>query len=845
MLASSTRTPAPVRERLGRRPCSALGPVVRRPGAAALAARRGRSPAAARASSTGAGLEVVTLNGFPYRAFHARWSSTPSTDPDWTDPARLRYTLDLAARAGRPAARRRRRAARSRRCRSAGASPGTADARRRGRAALDELAAGLARLAGATGRAHPGRARARAGLRGRDHRRRPPRAAGRGSTPELARGLPRPVPPGRAWEEPARRSPGSPRRAAGGQGAGLGRAARRRPGAAAPATLLRGYDEPRFLHQTRELAPTGRRGLDDLPEALGARLPGAAVAGALPRAAARRADRAADATMPVLRRRSPRCSAAPAAGCDHLDVETYTWNVLPGGAAARRRRPSWSTGIAAELAFTRDRADRARAAAGALGGDAHDRRSVVVLDVVGLTAAPARAHAPAARRGRRPASSAGSAPVLPAVTCSVQSTLLTGAPPREHGIVGNGWYFRDLGEVLLWRQHHALVGGEKVWQAARRARPGYTVANVCWWYAMGADVDWTVTPRPVYHADGRKEPDCYTDPPELHDELTGELGTFPLFSYWGPGAGHRLVALDRRRPRSRSWPTADPDLTLVYLPHLDYDLQRFGPDSPRGGRGRAPSSTPSLGAAARRRRAPAARPWSRCPSTASPTARRPVDVNRRLRARRAARRATPRTAWSTSTRGRPARSRSPTTRSPTSTSPTPPTCRACAKLLRRRCPASPRCSTRRARPRHGLDHPRAGELVAGRRAATPGSPTTTGSTTPRAPGLRPRRSRSTASPATTRPSCSSTRPTARGQAPGGRVALLRKKARHALPDERRRPRRRARASAARTAGCPPTRPTARCCSARTRAGARAGSAATEVRDLLLGLAGVPAGARAA
>jgi len=84
----------------------------------------------------------------------------------------------------------------------------------------------------------------------------------------------------------------------------------------------------------------------------------------------------------------------------------------------------------------------------------------------------------------------------------VQSTFLTGLLPREHGIVGNGWYFRDLGEVFLWRQHNALVHGEKVWDAARRARPGYRVANVCWWYAMGATTDFTVTPRPIYHADG-------------------------------------------------------------------------------------------------------------------------------------------------------------------------------------------------------------------------------------------------------------------------------------------------------------------------------------------------------
>lgn len=103
--------------------------------------------------------------------------------------------------------------------------------------------------------------------------------------------------------------------------------------------------------------------------------------------------------------------------------------------------------------------------------------------------------------------------VLPTVTCAAQSTFLTGTMPAEHGIVANGWYFRELGDVLLWRQHNGLVEGDKLWDAARRAHPGYTVANICWWYAMGADTDWTVTPRPVYYADGRKEPDCYTRPP--------------------------------------------------------------------------------------------------------------------------------------------------------------------------------------------------------------------------------------------------------------------------------------------------------------------------------------------
>ena len=206
-------------------------------------------------------------------------------------------------------------------------------------------------------------------------------------------------------------------------------------------------------------------------------------------------------------------------------------------------------------------------------------RPVVVLDVVGLTPRLLE-HMPRLRALADAGFRAPLGTVLPAVTCSVQSTFLTGELPRGHGVVGNGWYFRDLGEVLLWRQHNGLVGGEKLWDAARKVRPGFTVANVCWWYAMGADVDWTVTPRPVYHADGRKDPDCYTYPPELHDELTGRLGTFPLFSYWGANAGIASSAWICRAAE-QIVATHRPDLTLVYVPHLDYDLQRYGPSAPQ------------------------------------------------------------------------------------------------------------------------------------------------------------------------------------------------------------------------------------------------------------------------
>jgi predicted AlkP superfamily pyrophosphatase or phosphodiesterase len=172
------------------------------------------------------------------------------------------------------------------------------------------------------------------------------------------------------------------------------------------------------------------------------------------------------------------------------------------------------------------------------------------------------------------------ATVTPAVTCTVQATFMTGALPRQHGIVANGWLFRDLMEVWLWRQSNRLVAGEKIWEEGRRRDPAFTTANLFWWYNMAASHDVGVTPRPIYRADGRKLPDCYTKPLELRDELTERLGPFPLFEFWGPAtsiASSRWIADAARHVRR----TRAPTLTLVYLPHLDYDLQRFGPNAPR------------------------------------------------------------------------------------------------------------------------------------------------------------------------------------------------------------------------------------------------------------------------
>lgn len=169
--------------------------------------------------------------------------------------------------------------------------------------------------------------------------------------------------------------------------------------------------------------------------------------------------------------------------------------------------------------------------------------------------------------------------VLPAVTCSVQASILTGKQPSDHGIVGNGWYFRDLSEVWFWRQSNALIQGPKFWDAARERRPDLKVAKVFWWYNMYSSADIALTPRPSYPADGRKIPDIYTEPPELRDELQRALGQFPLFKFWGPLAG--ISSTDWiSKSAQLVYDKHKPDLTLIYLPHLDYNLQRLGPDDP-------------------------------------------------------------------------------------------------------------------------------------------------------------------------------------------------------------------------------------------------------------------------
>ena len=200
-----------------------------------------------------------------------------------------------------------------------------------------------------------------------------------------------------------------------------------------------------------------------------------------------------------------------------------------------------------------------------------------VIDVVGLTGQLLGAHTPhltafAAQGTRVPLQT-----VTPAVTCTVQSTFLTGLMPCGHGIVANGWYFRDMAQVWFWRQSNHLVQGEKVWDAARRRDPQFTCAKMFWWYNMYCGADYSVAPRPIYPADGRKVADIYSYPAALSGRLKAEIGDFPFFHFWGPQAD--ILSSEWIAESSiRVFDWYRPTLTLVYLPHLDYNLQRLGPN---------------------------------------------------------------------------------------------------------------------------------------------------------------------------------------------------------------------------------------------------------------------------
>jgi predicted AlkP superfamily pyrophosphatase or phosphodiesterase len=209
----------------------------------------------------------------------------------------------------------------------------------------------------------------------------------------------------------------------------------------------------------------------------------------------------------------------------------------------------------------------------------YSMQPVVLINAVGLTPR-LMAHAPRLKAVADSGWQADMPEVLPAVTCTAQATLLTGTRPAEHGIVANGWFYRDTNEVRFWQQSNRLIQAEPLYETARRRAKERGVpfksAKLFWWFNQGAAVDISVTPKPHYAVDGNKAFGISGTPPGVAEDLEGLLGPFPFPAFWGPMAGVKstrwiaraaFIALVEHKP----------DLTLVYLPHLDYDPQRFGP----------------------------------------------------------------------------------------------------------------------------------------------------------------------------------------------------------------------------------------------------------------------------
>lgn len=211
---------------------------------------------------------------------------------------------------------------------------------------------------------------------------------------------------------------------------------------------------------------------------------------------------------------------------------------------------------------------------------------IVLINAVGLTPRLLE-HAPRLKAIADSGWVANMPEVLPAVTCTAQATILTGKLPHEHGVVANGWLYRSTNEVRFWQQSNRLIQGEPFYATAHfRAKARFLplkIAKLFWWFNQGAAVDISVTPKPHYGVDGNKVFGIAGLPQIVPEKLERHLGAFPFAAFWGPMAGKpstdwiaaaaALVLRDHK-----------PDLTLVYLPHLDYDPQRFGPsgcDLPR------------------------------------------------------------------------------------------------------------------------------------------------------------------------------------------------------------------------------------------------------------------------
>ncbi|MEM1304462.1 MAG: nucleotide pyrophosphatase/phosphodiesterase family protein, partial [Planctomycetota bacterium] len=168
---------------------------------------------------------------------------------------------------------------------------------------------------------------------------------------------------------------------------------------------------------------------------------------------------------------------------------------------------------------------------------------------------------------------------FPAVTCPVQVGMTAGCPPDEHGVVANGFFWRDRGEVEMWTAWNEAVQRPQLWDRLHEIDPAITSAVWFPLLAKGCGADYVCTPAPIHNPDGSESLWCYTKPQAMYGELRDALGHFPLKHFWGPMAGIPATEwiVDSAVHCAREH---QPRFFYIYVPHLDYASQKYGPDSP-------------------------------------------------------------------------------------------------------------------------------------------------------------------------------------------------------------------------------------------------------------------------
>jgi predicted AlkP superfamily pyrophosphatase or phosphodiesterase len=170
-------------------------------------------------------------------------------------------------------------------------------------------------------------------------------------------------------------------------------------------------------------------------------------------------------------------------------------------------------------------------------------------------------------------------PSFPCVTWPVQANMLTGKLPTEHGVVANGFYWRDKQEVEMWTAWNDKILAPQIWDLLHRHDESLTSAV---WFPMlskGCGADYICMPAPIHNPDGSESLWCYTKPVELYGTLRDAFGHFPLINFWGPMANIKSSAWIGE---TAGWAMQQyrPNFFYIYLPHLDYAAQKTGPDSP-------------------------------------------------------------------------------------------------------------------------------------------------------------------------------------------------------------------------------------------------------------------------